>query len=158
MAGEITLNGKDYILQVDTQTPITAAKGSNYKPILCEVSSDFSIETDEQTVSNKCGGGWTKSNPNQSSFSFSGEFQAIDPASGDPSAMSITQIAQLAATRQKFWLKRSLQVPGGGGVEIVREGVVWISSYSDSSSTEDPFTFTCDFTGVGEPLLTTSTT
>lgn len=157
MAGEITLSGKDYILQVDTTTAITAARGAAYHPILCEVSSDFSIETDEQTVSNKCNSGWTSSNPNNSSFSFSGEFQAIDPATGDPSALSANQIANLAANRTKFWLKRSL-MDTATGVEIVREGVVWISSYSDSSGNEDPFTFTADFTGVGQPNLTAATT
>lgn len=157
MAGEIALSGKDYILYVDTTTPITAARGAVYVPILCEVSSDFNIETDEQTVSNKCNGGWSNSNPNTSSFSFSGEFQAIDPTTGDPSALSMNQVANLAATRQKFWLKRALK-DDVTGVEIVREGVVWINSYTDTASAEDPFTFTADFTGVGEPLLTAATT
>lgn len=157
MAGEITLNGKDYVLSIDSTTAVTAARGAAYKPILCEVSSDFSIETDEQSVSNKCNGGWASSNPNTSSFSFSGEFQAIDPATGDPSALSMQQIAQLAATRQKFWLKRSIK-DGVTGVSVHREGVVWISSYSDSSSAEDPFTFTVEFTGVGQPILTAATT
>lgn len=152
MAGEVTLSGKDYILEIDTVTAISAARGAAYNPILCEVSSDFNIETDEQSVSNKCNGGWSNSNPNISSFSFSGEFQAIDPDTADPSAVSMNQIANLAATRQKFWLRRSLQDPATG-VQVVREGVVWISSYTDTASTEDPFTFTADFTGVGEPLL-----
>lgn len=156
MAGEITLSGKDYIMEVDVVTAITAARGAVYNPILCEVSSDFNIETDEQTVTNKCNGGWNSPNPNRSSFSFSGEFQAIDPDSGDPSAVSMNQIANLAATRQRFWLRRSLMDPATG-VQIVREGVVWINSYTDTASTEDPFTFTADFTGVGEPLLTAAT-
>lgn len=157
MAGEITLSGKDYVLQIDTVTAITAARGAAYEPILCEVSSEFNIETDEQTVSNKCNGGWSSSNPNTSSFSFSGEFQAIDPATGDPSAVSMNQIAQLAASRTKFWLKRSLKDPATG-VEVVREGVVWINSYSDTASTDEPFTFTAEFTGVGEPILVAPTT
>ena len=67
------LNGKDYILEIDEVTAITAPRGSNasYKPILCEVSSTFGIATDEQSVSNKCGGGWANSNPGDSSFTFS---------------------------------------------------------------------------------------
>lgn len=157
MAGEQTLSGKDYILQIDTVTAVTAAKGVTYRPILCEVSSDFNIETDEQTVSNKCNGGWTSSTPNNSSFSFSGEFQAINPTTGEPSAASMNTIAQLAASRKKFWLKRSVK-DVATGVEIIREGVVWISSYTDTAGTEDPFTFTADFTGVGQPLLGPATT
>lgn len=156
MAGEITLSGKDYITYVDTTTAITAPRGLAYEPILCEVSSDFGIETDEQTITNKCNGGWSNSNPGNSSFNFSGEYQAIDPATGDPSALSMNEIAILASTRQKFWIKRALK-DEITGVVVHREGVVWINSYSDSSTSEDPFTFTVDFTGVGQPLLVAPT-
>lgn len=157
MAGEITLSGKDYIIEIDTVTAITATRGAAYEPILCEVSSDFNIETDEQTVTNKCNDGWGSSNPNNSSFSFSGEFQAIDPSTGDPAAASMNTIAQLAASREKFWIRRVLK-DGLTGTPIHREGVVWISSYTDTAGTEDPFTFTADFTGVGQPILTPATT
>lgn len=151
-----TLKGRDYVMEIDTVTAATADRGSdaNYNPILCEVSSDFSIETDETTpVSNKCvaQGGWSNNDPNLSSWSFSGEWQAIDPATGDPSAASMDEIAALAASKQKFWARRVLA--GSTGVEVVREGLVWISSYNDTANTDDPFTFTATFTGVGEPLL-----
>lgn len=157
MAGEITLSGKDYILEIDTTTPITAARGAAYNPILCEVSSDFNIETDEQAITNKCNNGWGSSNPGNSTFSFSGEFQAIDPTTGDPDAASIDIVAGLAATKQKFWIRRVLK-SGLTGTPIYREGVVWISSYTETAGTEDPFTFTADFNGVGEPVLTAATT
>lgn len=157
MAGENTLSGKDYVMSIDTTTPITAPAGTDYNPILCEVSSDFNIDTDEQTVSNKCGGGWTNSNPNNSSWGFSGEWQAIDPATGDPSAASMDTIVGLAANRTKFWARRSLVDGATGTVQVVREGVVWISSYSDTAGTEDPFTFTADMVGVGQPILAETT-
>lgn len=157
MAGELTLSGMNYVLHIDTTTPVSSARGAVYKPILCEVSSDFNIETDEQSVTNKCNAGWGNSNPNRSTFSFSGEFQAIDPTTGGPSPVSMNEIAALAASRQKFWLKRQLKT-GAAGTVIVREGVVWISSYSDSASAEEPFTFTAEFTGVGQPILTAATT
>lgn len=157
MAGEITLSGRDYLTEIDTTTPITAPRGLAYNPILCEVSSDFGIETDEQTVTNKCNGGWGSSNPGNSTFSFSGEYQAIDPESAEPSAVSMNTIANLAATKQKFWIRRVLGA-GNEGTPIHREGVVYISSYSDSAGTEDPFTFTITTVGVGEPILTPPTT
>ena len=159
MAGEQTLPGMNYVLHIDQTTAVTAARGvaAQYKPILCEVSSDFNIETDEQTSVNKCNGGWANPAPNNSSFSFSGEFQAIDPLTGQPSPVSMNEIAALAASRKKFWLKRSIK-DGATGAVVVREGVVWISSYSDTASAEEPFTFTVEFTGVGAPLLTAATT
>lgn len=155
------LNGKDYILEIDDTTAITAARGSNanYKPIMCEVSSTFGITTDEQSVSNKCGGGWANSNPGDSSFTFSGEFHAIDPTTADSSAQSLAEIANLAVTKKKFWLRRTKSGDAAAGIPtIVREGVVYISNYSEETGTEDPFSFTADFTGVGVPLITASTT
>lgn len=155
-----TLRGRDYIMEIDTVTLPTAARGSdaNYNPILCEVSSDFSIDTDTTTaVSNKCvaQGGWSSEEPNNSTWNFSGEWQAIDPSTGDPSAASMDEIAALAASKQKFWARRVLAA--SGGVEVVREGLVWISSYNDTTNVDDPFTFTATMSGVGEPLLTAAT-
>lgn len=155
-----TLKGRDYVMEIDTTTAITADRGSdaNYNAILCEVSSEFSIDTDTTTpTANKCTarGGWANEEPNTSTWSFTGEFQAIDPATGDPSAVSMNDIAALAASKQKFWARRVLAE--SGGVEVVREGVVWISAYSDTASTEDEFTFTATFSGVGEPLITAAT-
>ena len=151
-----TLKGRDYVMEIDTESSITGTRGAdaNYKAILCEVSSDFNIETDETTpVSNKCTaqGGWANNEPNLSSWSFSGEWQAIDPGDATPSPVSMDEIAALAASKQKFWARRVLA--GETGVTVVREGLVWISSYNDTASTDDPFTFTATFTGVNAPLL-----
>lgn len=154
----IVLNGKDYILEIDDTTSITSTRGSDYDPVLCEVSSDFGITTAEQAVSNKCNGGWANSNPGESSFSFSGEFQAIDPSSADPSAVSLAKMANLALTKKKFWLRRTLASGVVGGVPVVREGVVYISNYNETTNTDDPFTFTADFVGIGTPLITAPTT
>lgn len=156
-----TLRGSDYVMEIDTTTSITASRGSdaNYNAILCEVSSDFSIDTDETTpVSNKCvaQGGWSSTEPNTSTWEFSGEWQAIDPSTGAASAESMDDIAALAASKQKFWARRVLA--SGTGVQVVREGLVWISSYNDSTNTDDPFTFTATMTGVGEPLLAAAST
>lgn len=155
-----TLKGRDYVMEIDTVTPITAPRGSDesYNPILCEVSSDFNISTDSSTpTANKCSAkaGWNTDEPDMKSFTFSGEFQAIDPLTAEPSAVSMNQIAALAASGQKFWARRVLSDPSG--VSVVREGVVWISDYADTASTEDEFTFTATFNGYGEPLLTDST-
>lgn len=152
MAGEKTINGKDYIMEIDTETPLSAAGGLAYRPMVCEVSSTFSITTEEQAVSNGCNGGWANSVPTTSAFSFSGEWQAINPQSGDPDAASMNEIALLAANKRQFWVRRKL-VDGKTGVEIYREGRVWINQYEDTATTEDPFTFSADFVGKGEPII-----
>lgn len=152
MAGEQTLSGRDYILEIDITTPISEPKGLDYRPLLCEVVSSFGISTSDIAISNSCTGRWDTRIPNKSGFTFSGEWQAIDPSTGDPDAYTMNMIAYLAASRTMFWARRKLK-GGAMGVEIYREGVVWINNYEDSAGADDPFTFTADFIGVGAPTL-----
>lgn len=152
MAGENTLNGADYLVEIDIQTPITAEKGSAYNTVLCEVSSNFNISTEELAVSGGCSGDWKSSIPGRRGFGFSGEWQAIDPRTGDPSAISMNTIVELAATGAVFWIRRKLR-DGNTGMEVYREGRVWINQYEDVATAEDPFTFTASFVGIGEPNI-----
>lgn len=152
MAGEQLLNGKDYLLEIDITTPITAEKGLDYHPIVCEVVSTFRVTTDELSISNSCVGRWKARIPNRSTFSFNGEWQAINPATGEPDAHNMNVIAYLATTRRMFWARRKLK-EGALGAEVYREGVVWINNYEDTASVEEPFTFLAEFVGTGEPQI-----
>ena len=155
MAGESLLNGKDFVLQIDTTTPVTADAGTeaNYRTIACEVSHEFSIEKETNQVSNKCGGGWSRSTFGNKSWSMSYEGQAVDPDTLEPSDVSLDEIARLAATDQEFWVRRA-RIDGDTGAYVpYREGVVKATSFNETSGTTDPFTFTVDFEGQGEPIL-----
>lgn len=159
MAGESLLNGKDYVLQIDTVTPVTAASGAEaeYRTIACEVSHEFGIEKTTNPVSNKCGGGWQRSAFGNKSWTFSYEGQAVDPATIEPSQVSLNEIASLAANDTEFWARRGLLDPTSGAFLPVREGVVKLTSFTETSGTEDPFTFTAEFEGQGEPILDQTT-
>lgn len=146
------LNGKDYVISIDDVTPITSARGAAYKVTMCEVSSSFSGSTDEQSVSNKCNGGFSNSNPGIKSWEFSGEAQAIDESAA-PSAVSMNKMAELWKSGKKIWAKQSSLDPSLN-TEVFTEGVVWVSSYERTAGTEDPFTFSYTLTGVGEPNFT----
>lgn len=159
MAGESLLNGKDYVLQIDTTTPSTSSSGTdgNYHTIACEVSHDFSIEKETNQVSNKCGGGWNRSTFGNKSWTFSYEGQAVDPDTLDPSQVSLDEIAALAAADQEVWVRRA-RIDGNTGAYIpYREGLVKVTSFSETAGTTDPFTFTADFEGQGEPILAQTT-
>lgn len=155
MAGEITLNGKDYIIEIDTETPITAASGAAYRPVVCEISSVFSIQTSELNVSSGDIWDWNESIPDKGAWAMAGEWQAINPTTGDPDAASLADIVDLAISKTKFWIRRKLK-DGLTGAEIYREGVVWINNYEETATTEDPMTFSADFTGTGKPKATQS--
>lgn len=148
------LNGKDYVIFIDKVTAISAANGSaaNYKAIMCEVSSSFAGTTDEQSVSNKCNGGFANSNPGTKSWTLSGEAQAIDD-NAQPSLSSLNEVAELWKSGKKFWAKQAALDPSLN-TPVFTEGVVWVSSYERTAGTEDPFTFSYTLTGVGEPNFT----
>lgn len=146
-----TLNGNEYIVFIDSTTAITAAQGAAYEALMCMVSNGFSISVDAQDVSNKCNDGFGNSSPGTGSWEMSGDGHAIDEATGEPSATSYQSIAQLALDKTKFWAKIA-HVDGVGGI-IHREGVVWISSYEETAGTDEPYSFSFTFTGVGKPLL-----
>lgn len=145
-----TLNGNDYIVFIDTTTDITATNGSDYEALMCMVSNGFSISVDAQDVNNKCNDGFGNSNPGTGSWEMSGDGHAIDE-SGTPSATSYQAIAQLALDKTKFWAKIAHQTDNEGVIH--REGVVWISSYEETAGTDEPYSFSFTFTGVGKPLL-----
>ena len=159
MAGESILAGKDYVLQIDTETPVTSESGTpgSYRTIACEVSHDFNIEKTTNQVSNKCGGGWNRSTFGNKGWGFSGEWQAVDPSTAEPSAASLNEMAGLAASDTEFWARRGLFDPGSGKFLPEREGVVKYTNHTETSGTEDPFTFTGEFEGQGEPILGTTT-
>lgn len=156
---EQLLNGKDYVLQIDTVTPVTAAAGTpaNYETLACEVNHEFGIEKETNQASNKCGGGWGRSTFGRKTWSFSGEWQAIDPNSAAPSQASLDVVAGLAANDQEFWVRRGLIDPSSGAFIPYREGVVKLTSYNESAGTDDPFTFTATFEGQDSPILAQTT-
>lgn len=158
MANDL-LNGKDYVLQVDTVTLVTASSGTdgNYETIACEVSHDFNIEKTTNQASNKCGGGWQRSSFGNKNWGFSYEGQAIDPDTAEASSASLNKIAGLAASDTEFWVRRGLIDPASGKFLPVREGVVKLISYTETAGTEDPFTFSAEFEGQGEPILEETT-
>lgn len=146
---EEVLNGRDYVMFIDTVTAVTAPKGLVYRAVMCEVSSTFDGTTDEQAVSNKCNRGFKNSNPGDKGFTFAGEAQAIDDTAL-PSAASLNEIAELWKSGKKFWAKQA-SIDPSLATPVFTEGVVWISAYSRTAGNEDAFTFSYTFQGVGEP-------
>ena len=149
-----TLNGKDYIVFVDTTTATTADAGAAYEAVMCMVTNGFSMTRDSVEVSNKCNDGWGNSNPGTGSWEITGDGHAIDEA-GTPSQTSYQTLAELAKSGDKFWAKIA-DVDTTGTSIIHREGVVWISSYDETAGTDEPYSFSFTFQGVGEPLLEAS--
>lgn len=154
MAEEL-LNGKDYVIQIDLLTATTATAGTpaNYKTVACEVSHEFNIDKETNQAANKCGGGWGRSTNGNKSWGVTGEYQAIDPATGNISQVSVDEMARLAAEDRDFWWRRGLIDSDSGAFIPYREGVVKATGFSETAGTDEPFTFSVTFEGQGAPIL-----
>lgn len=143
-----TFLGNEYIIYIDTVTAKTAARGTvtNYKGIACLTSNGFSGSSDAISTTNKCTGRWNDSDPSTSSWEISGEGHAISDAA--TTQANYQAIAQLWVSGTKFWAKMA-----NPANNVVREGLVWISSYSETAGNNEPYSFSVTFTGTKEPII-----
>lgn len=145
------LLGTDYLLYVDTTTALTAARGTdaNYKLLACLTSNGFEISNAEQSTSNKCDEGWATSLSGLGSWTMSGDGQAVDITLAEEATKTNYQaLLQLALDKTIFFLKWA-----DPDDNVVREGKVRISSYSETAPNAEAYTFTVSFAGIGKPFI-----
>lgn len=147
------LNGNDYIVLIDTETSTTAETGADYSPVMCMSSNGFNGTTESIEVSDKCNDGFADSLPGNSSWEITGTGNAIDE-SLEPSAESYQVLAELWKAKTIFWMKIANKPGDVTNAPIIREGIGYISSYSETADTDTPYTFDFTFTGKGNINLT----
>lgn len=143
------LSGNDYIILIDTTTPITEPAGLAYDPVMCMSSNGISITIEGIDVSDKCNDGWAGSLPGNGSWEITGTGNAIDETL-EPSAASYQTLFELAVAKTRFWMKMANK-PANTNTPIIREGIGWLSAYSETADTDTPYAFDFTFTGVGIP-------
>lgn len=144
-----TFNGTEYILWVDTVTPLTAERGASYRPIVCGTTNGFNMDFESVSFRNKCDGGWDNSVSGYGSWGFSMDGQAIGLKTAELSEKAnFTVLVNLAVNKRIFW-GRMTDLEG----KITREGKVRIGSYSESADMDTPYGFTASFVGVGKPII-----
>lgn len=142
------LNGNDYIIFVDDTTPITSSAGAAYEPLMCMSSNGFSGTTDAIDIADKCNDGFADSTPGNSSWEITGTGNAIDETL-ESSAASYQKLFELWQAKKVFWMKLANKA-GNTNTAIIREGIGYFSSYSETADTDTPYTFDFTFTGKGE--------
>lgn len=147
------LLGTTYALEVDDTTAVatnTRGTEANYKLLACLTSNGVEVSVAQQDTSNKCDGGWQTSVPGIASFTFSGDGQAVSLESGEAATkINYQKLLELATTKEIFFVR--MTDPSN---TVVREGKVFISSYSETAPNAEAYTFTATFTGVGELFIT----
>lgn len=142
------LNGNDYIVFIDTETVVTAPKGLVYKPLMCMTSNGVNLATDSIDTSDKCSGDFADPLPGTTTATITGSGNAIDETL-EPSAVSFQELFDLASTKAVFWVKIANKV-GNTDTPIIREGVAFISDYTETQDTNTPFTFDVTFAIKGK--------
>lgn len=148
-----TYNGSLYVLFVDTVTPKTADRGTNanYRPIVCGTSNGVSLEQEGIVFRNKCDNGFEHSVPGYVTWGFDMEGHAIGVKYSERLIKSnFNELASLLINKVVFWCKMA-DVDN----EIVREGLVRVSSYRETTNMEEPYSFTASFVGIGKPIFET---
>lgn len=146
------LNGTAFILWIDTTTPLTAERGSDYRPVVCGVSNGFGMDVESISTRNKCDGGYDSSLPGYLSSNFDLDGYAVGLKTADKLAKAnFQEIAMLAFNKAVFWIKTD-DVQSS----ITREGRAWISSYRETMDQDSPYSFTCNFNITGKPILETN--
>lgn len=148
-----TYNGSLYVLFVDLVTPKTAERGNNanYKPIVCGTSNGVSLEQEGIVFRNKCDNGFEYSVPGYVTWGFDMEGHAIGVKNSEKLIKSnFQELARLLIDKVVFWAKMA-DVDN----QIVREGLVRISSYRETANMEEPYSFTASFVGIGKPIFET---
>jgi hypothetical protein len=134
------LNSNDYIVFIDTTTPITAPSGTQYRPVMCISSSGISGSRSVIEVNDKCNDGFAL--PGNATNTLTGSGNAIDETL-EPSADSFEELLNLYQDGTVHWVKIANK-SGNSATAVIREGVGFITDYSETQDTDTPYTF--DFT------------
>lgn len=143
--------GNEYIIYIDTIDGTGgAAVDSNYRAVACLVTNGFSATVDSIDTTSKCSGAYKDSDPGDFGWTITGEGHAIDDISS--AQTNYQELLSLAIARRKFWAKMADPTNN-----IVREGVVWISSYTETAARNTPYSFNITFQGTLEPIILATT-
>lgn len=145
------LIGTPYMLEVDTTTVTTSARGTeaNYKLLACLTTNGVEFNNAEQNTSNKCDGGYATSVSGIGSWSFSADGQAVSLETGEAATKTnFNAILALAKNKTIFFARMT-----NTAKDVYREGKVRISTYSETAPNSDAYTFTATFVGIGELFI-----
>lgn len=149
------LNGREYVLFVDTTTPvttaITAVTPDNFKMIMCLTSNGFELTTSPIDSTSKCDGGFASSEAGVTGWSMSADgLITILTAPDSTDGFDENQLFELAKSKASAWFA-IMSVTSLGASPRIRYGVGRIDSLSETDPDNETSTFTVSITGIGEP-------
>lgn len=152
-------NGTEFVLYIDTVTPITAESPAapdspNWRMIACLNTNGIEGSTDEIDTTTKCSGNWKSAIPGDRNWTMSGDGAAVDLS--DEEALieaNYNELLKLWADGEQFWVSSF-----DASREIFRAGVTYLSAYSESADRNTLFSFSSTFMGKGRLYFNEGTT
>lgn len=145
------MNGSSYLIFINTVTPRTAERGNpdDYRPVVCAVTNGFNMFFEAISLRNKCDRGWDNTESGYGSWGFNFDGQAIALRNAETMIKAnYDEVANLAVSKRVFWAKMA-DIDN----KRVIEGLVRIGSYTETADLEEPYSFTFELVGLGEPIL-----
>lgn len=145
------MNGSSYLIFINTVTPRTAERGNpdDYRPVVCAVTNGFNMSFEAISLRNKCDRGWDNTESGYGSWGFNFDGQAIALRNVETQIKAnYDEVANIAVSKRVFWAKMA-DIDN----KRVIEGLVRIGSYTETADLEEPYSFTFELVGLGEPIL-----
>lgn len=143
------LNGSNFLIWIDENTPRSAGRGLDYRPVVCGTSNGFSMSAESISLRNKDDGGFDDSTPGYISSGFDLDGYAVGLKKADKLAKANFQVlAELFINKKEFWVKQEdLET------SITREAFCWIQDFKETANQNTPYSFNCQFVVKGKPIL-----
>lgn len=144
----MAITGTNYLISIDTETPRSAGRGTNYRYVACGTSNNWGGEAEGISLRNKMDGGYDQSTTGYISTSFDMDGQAIGLRMAEKAIKAnFQELAELFYNKREFWIKQS-----DTDETIVREIWCRIGSYRETAQQNALYTFTASFVGIGKPV------
>lgn len=143
------ISGSLFLVYIDTDTPKSAGSGSNYRPVVCGTDNNFGIESESIEYRNKNDDGWLKSYAGYNSASLDMSGYAVGLKMDEKlTQANFNEVALLIYNKKEFWLMQKDDED-----RIVRSGWSRCTSFRETASLDQMYSFTASFVYIGKPFL-----
>lgn len=143
------LNGSNFLIWIDSDTPTTADRPLNLRPFVCGTSNGFNAQAESISLRNKEDGGFDNSESGYISWGFDLDGYAVGIKMADRTAKAnFEELADIFFRKRAIWVCQQ-----DIALSVVRFGVCRIGDWKETANQNTPYSFSCQFVGKGKPTL-----
>jgi len=138
---------REYYDGADVFLFIKRTGDSVFRTVACLDSNSFSFDRELKEITNKCVGKNRDGIAGKATWGLEASGQAISDADEDTEA-NYQELLEISVAGEKVQAKMA-----NASGSIYRAGEIIITSYKEDANSEDPFSFTTSFAGLGVPVI-----